>query len=135
MLTTKSKCKGCGSIHTLNSNIIQSSWATVQDGQSIRVLYYDCPKCGLRNVVQVDNEQTLELLSGLEKLLVKARKTQPTRNKNKDKNKYKGLFDVRRQLLVDTRETLNKKVNGMVVSYDDGVSHILEVGDCYGKEN
>lgn len=132
MLTTKSKCKGCGSIHTLNSNIIQSSWATVQDGQSIRVLYYDCPKCGLRNVVQVDNEQTLELLSGLEKLLVKARKTKPTQNKNKGKKKYKGLFDTRRQLLVDTRKALNKNVNGMVVSYDDGTSHILEVGDRYG---
>lgn len=132
MLTTKSKCKGCGSIHTLNSNIIQSSWATIQDGRSIRILYYDCPECGLRNVVQVDDEQTLELLSGLEKLLVKVRKTQPTRNKKKGKKKYKGLFDTRRQLLVDTREALNKSVNGMVVSYDDGTSHILEVGDRYG---
>lgn len=132
MLTTKSKCKGCGSIHTLHSNIIQSSWATVQDERSIRVLYYDCPKCGLRNVVQVDDEQTLELLSGLEKLLVKTRKTKPTQNKNKGKKKYKGLFDTRRQLLVDTRKALNKKVNGMVVSYDDGTSHILEVGDHYG---
>lgn len=135
MITTKRKCHICGSTNVLHNNIIKSSWATLENGQSIRVLYYDCLKCGSRNVVQVDNEQTIELLSGLEKLMAKAYNTKPTSNKKRGKNKYKGLFDVRRQLLVDTRETLNKKVNGMVVSYNDGVSHILEVGDCYGKEN
>lgn len=132
MITTKRKCNICGSTNVLHNNIIKSSWATLENGQSIRVLYYDCPKCGSRNVVQVDNEQTIELLNGLEKLMAKAHNTKPTRNKKRGKNKYKGLFDVRRQLLVDTREALNKKANGMVVSYDDGVSHVLEVGDHYG---
>lgn len=32
-------------------------------GQTIRFMYYDCPICGNRNIVQADNDKSLEMLA------------------------------------------------------------------------
>lgn len=75
------------------------------DGQSIYLTYYDCPKCGKRHFVQIDDEKSLELLKINEGQFVhnaalKAR-GQKLRKKKIDRYKdtQKHLANYRRELM------------------------------------
>lgn len=85
-------------------------------GRSIYLTYYDCPKCGRRHFVQIDDEKSLELLKVNEKQFVHNAtiKTRGLKLRKKKVDQYKDtqkhLANYRRELM---EEFTGKKI------YDD----------------
>lgn len=42
-----------------------------EDGRSILLTYYDCPKCGKRHFVQIDNDTSLQMLAGVSRIFAR----------------------------------------------------------------
>lgn len=83
-MNLKIKCSGCEQIFKADSSTVKTEELKVlTDGANISVIYYECPICSSRVVVQVDNNQTKGLLKRYKKLLfTKVKK----RKKDKDLN-------------------------------------------------
>lgn len=69
MLQVIDKCKRCGESLELNS-VLQSK-NFMKDGKSIRLTYFDCPRCGERCFVQIDDDTSLAMLDSVRKTFVK----------------------------------------------------------------
>lgn len=64
-------CEECKNTISIRSpKIRHKQRLDMNDGRSIFVTYFDCPSCGKCNVVQVDDNDTLELLDKVTKLFV-----------------------------------------------------------------
>lgn len=67
----KIACEECKNVISIRSpKIKHKRQLDMSDGRSIFVTYFDCPSCSKCNVVQVDDEDTLELLGKVTKLFV-----------------------------------------------------------------
>lgn len=82
------KCKRCGEPNELNS-ILQNK-EFIKDGSSIHLTYYDCPKCGERCFVQIDDATSLAMLDSIKKTFFKFafRKKQGKKIPQKDNRKF-----------------------------------------------
>lgn len=83
------------------------------NGQSIFLTYYDCPKCGRRHYVQVDDAVSLNKLKEVSKQFVKLAIA-----KKKDKEipqKQSAKFKKARQNLSDYRMKLMKEYTGKLL--------------------
>lgn len=75
------------------------------NGRSIFLTYYDCPKCGRRHYVQIDDNHTLELLKENQRMFIKlaAKRTKgksiPKNQSDKYKKHTKHLRDCRMELM------------------------------------
>lgn len=70
------ECSQCGNrFGTSECNMSIREQCKSEDGRSIQITYYDCPKCGKRHYVQVDNAHSVELLSAVSKLFVRIAST------------------------------------------------------------
>ena len=63
------KCKSCGEPNKLNDILQNQNF--MKDGKSIRLTYFDCPKCGERCFVQIDDDTSLAMLDSVKKTFVK----------------------------------------------------------------
>lgn len=85
------------------------------NGQSIFLTYYDCPKCGRRHYVQIDNARSLEMLKDatrqMTRLMVLRRKGKAIPEKQSAK------FKKTREHLAQIRMELVKQYTGKLV-YD-----------------
>lgn len=64
-------CESCKhAIAVKSPKIRHKQKLEMKDGRSIFTTYFDCPSCGVINVVQVDDAGTLELLDKVTKMLV-----------------------------------------------------------------
>ena len=59
------------------------------NGQSIQVMYYDCPVCGGRNIVQVDNDESLRLLAKCKSIISVQMKANRQGRRGKQSGKMK----------------------------------------------
>ena len=59
------KCKRCG--ESLEVNKIVQNKNFMKDGKSIRLTYFDCPKCSERCFVQIDDDTSLAKLDSVRK--------------------------------------------------------------------
>lgn len=82
------KCKGCDEMLTLNDIVTNKNF--MKDGKSICLTYYDCPKCGMRHFVQIDDETSLSMLDSVKKTFVKLayRKKCGKKIKQKENTKF-----------------------------------------------
>lgn len=77
----------------------------VVDGESIFLLYYDCPKCARRHFVQIDNAISLRMLNDVKKQFVrlsiakKKDKEIPRKQSDKFKKARKDLSTYRMKLM------------------------------------
>ena len=77
------------------------------NGRSIYLTYYDCPSCGRRHFVQIDDKQTLELLKSNRKLFCKLSKKRindvdiPKKQSDKYKKQTTHLRERRNILMRD----------------------------------
>lgn len=81
--------------------------------QSIFLTYYDCPSCGRRHFVQIDDKVSLEKLNETKKLFVKL-----SIMKRKGKEipiKQSAKFKKARQHLSDYRMNLMKQYTGKLI--------------------
>lgn len=86
------------------------------NGKSIFLTYYDCPSCGRRHFVQIDDVKSLIKLESVEKMFIKLsvarQKDKPISEKQRDK------FKKTRKDLSDYRMKLMKEYTALSV-YDD----------------
>ena len=85
----------------------------VVDGRSIFLTYYDCPKCGRRHYVQIDDATSLNKLKEVSRQFVKLAVL-----KKKDKEipqKQSEKFKKARQNLSDYRMNLMKEYTGKLL--------------------
>lgn len=97
-----------------------------EDGRSILLTYYDCPKCGKRHFAQIDTVHSLAILSDVTKSFAqlaaarrKGRKVVPA-TWRKRYEKQKGHLDRCRKRLM--REWTGKRV----LEVGTGVEYVLE---------
>ena len=62
------KCKRCGESLELNSILQNKNF--LKDGKSILLTYFDCPKCGERCFVQIDDNNSLAMLDSVKKTFI-----------------------------------------------------------------
>ena len=83
------------------------------NGQSIFLTYYDCPKCGRRHYVQIDDSLSLDKLKDVTKQFITL---SIMRSKGKDiSKKQSAKFKKARQHLSDYRMNLMKEYTGKLV--------------------
>ena len=93
------------------------------NGQSIFLTYYDCPNCGRRHFVQIDDVSSLQELvrvtNEFKSLAIKRQKGKTISKKQSDK------FKKSRQHLSDYRINLMKEFTGKIAVDETGVEYIL----------
>ena len=93
------------------------------NGQSIFLTYYDCPNCGRRHFVQIDDVSSLQELvrvtNEFKSLAVKRQKGKTISKKQSDK------FKKSRQHLSDYRINLMKEFTGKIAVDETGVEYTL----------
>lgn len=92
-------------------------------GQSIYLTYYDCPSCGRRHYVQIDDAYSLNLLKDVSRQFIKLAVA-----KKKDKEipqKQSAKFNKSRQHLSDYRMKLMKQYTGKSIHNDETDSNFI----------
>lgn len=89
-LAAERVCIKCGEMITVDSVSIRQRFCKTEDGKTIKLTYCECPKCGEKNVYQIDDEKTLEDLKKITILMGRAMKSN-NRDKKKDKMQAKGI--------------------------------------------
>lgn len=105
------ECEDCKHKFMINSEQAPNSLTNKKeykiDGQSIFLTYYDCPSCGRRHYVQIDDESSLRILrevtSQFAKLAIKRKRGSDIPQKQTVK------FNKSRKHLSNYRLTLMKK--------------------------
>lgn len=110
------ECEDCKTKFEINSgkatNVTHKRKFNV-NGRSIFLTYYDCPSCGRRHYVQIDDVTSLNKLRDCSKQFVKLSSA-----KRKDKQisqKQSAKFKKTRQHLSDYRMKLMKEYTGKLV--------------------
>lgn len=93
------------------------------NGQSIFLTYYDCPNCGRRHFVQIDDVSSLQELARVtnefKSLAIKRQKGKTISKKQSDK------FKKSRQHLSDYRINLMKEFTGKIAVNETGAEYTL----------
>lgn len=96
----------------------------ISNGQSIFLTYYDCPHCGKRHFVQIDDKNSMQELvrvtNEFKSLMAKRQKGKTISQKQSDK------FKKSRQHLSDYRMNLMKEFTGKTaVDKETGIEYVL----------
>ena len=93
------------------------------NGQSIFLTYYECPYCGKRHFVQIDDTSSLQELvrvtNEFKSLMIKRQKDKVISKKQSDK------FKKSRQHLSDYRMNLMKEFTGKIAIDETGAEYTL----------
>lgn len=93
------------------------------NGQSIFLTYYDCPHCGKRHFVQIDDVDSMQ---ELERITIEFRKLNIMRKKGKTiSKKQSDKFKNSRQHLSEYRIKLMKEFTGKIIIDVDGSEYVL----------
>lgn len=99
------------------------------NGQSIFLTYYDCPHCGKRHFVQIDDANSLQQLVKTKNMFIKlsiAKKKGKSISKKQSEN-----FNKSRQDLSNYRINLMKEFTGKtIVDSETGEETILKFSVC-----
>ena len=116
-MTLLVECEGCKHRFEITSNeaayLVTHKKEFNVNGQSIFLTYYDCPKCGRRHYVQIDDATSLNKLKEVSRQFVKLAVL-----KKKDKEipqKQSAKFKKARQNLSDYRMNLMKEYTGKLL--------------------
>lgn len=116
-MTLMVECENC--LHKFSigqgaeASDVQYKKKYVVNWQPVYLTYYDCPKCGRRHFVQIDNDYTLSLLYTVAKQFAKlsTMKKQDKAISQKQLDKFKRT----QKYLADGRRNLMKKYTGASV--------------------
>ena len=109
-MKVKRVCRKCGEVNEVSSDNLIRADVYDEDRIYYKIMYYDCKRCGERDVVQIDNRETLEMFRKLKKLILKrARKNskRETVSPKDARKKDKWMKELR-----EKREVLNEVCNG-----------------------
>lgn len=116
-------CRKCGEVKEIDSSNLIRADVYDEEGTYYKIMYCDCKRCGERDVVQIDNTETLGMFRKLKDLTIKvARKnvkgeTVSPRDVHK---KDKWMKDLRKK-----REDLNELCSGKKL-FDENKKVVVE---------
>lgn len=112
------ECKKKFHISSQETNVnIQHKKEYKVNGRSIFLTYYDCPSCGRRHFVQIDDNDTLKVLKEIERMFVvlsaKRAKDKPIPKSQSDK------YEKQTKHLRNCRMELMKEFTGVMLHDDE----------------
>ena len=127
------ECEDCKKKFAISSNQGPNSLTNKKKyeigGQSIYLTYYDCPSCGRRHFVQIDNDASLKLLKEVSSQFVKLA-TKKKQGKEVPQ-KQSAKFNKTRKYLSNYRMNLMKEyVNKIVHDEETNSDFILRFSLC-----
>ncbi len=111
----KTKCEDCNKEFTVTATgdvKVQRKEFEI-NGENVMLTYYDCPNCGKRHFVQVDDDKSLSrfrIISKMFRKLTKARTNYDVISKKKSAE-----FNEARQYLAVYRKKLQDKCTGKLI--------------------
>lgn len=115
------KCEECDSMFSLNKDAELKYGVpfTSKDGRSIFISYYDCPKCGRRHYVQIDDVRSSQMKK---ETSIMFRKLSKKRLNFMDIPKHQNeKFKKLNNKLEDYRIKLKKEFNNQIIIAEDGL--------------
>lgn len=116
-------CRKCGEVNEADSGNLIRMDVYDEEGTYYKIMYYDCKRCGERDVVQIDNIETLEMFRKLKSLTIKvARKNMKgeTISPKDIRKKDKWMKELRKK-----REDLNELCSGKKL-FDENKKVVVE---------
>lgn len=107
------ECEECKERFSVTENDITHKREYRVKGRSIYLTYYDCPKCGRRHYVQIDDKRSLDMLKEVSRQFVRL-----SVKKKRDKEipqKQSAKFKKARQNLSGYRMNLMKEYTGKLL--------------------
>lgn len=113
------ECIECGTKSTVNGENLKSQVKyNTTNGESIWLTYFDCPKCGHRHVVQLDDPISRQYLAEVKECVHKVAKLKAQHKSIPAKLQAK--YNKRNRHLDEYRKSLRIKWTGRMVTSDDG---------------
>ena len=113
-MNVKAKCQRCKESFNVSEENLVYQKEFMYDGQSIFLTYFDCPKCGRRHFVQIDDQKSKELLERCKRDFVSL-SIAKSKGHKVIKNNRKKKFDAERKYLSELRNELVKEYSGRQV--------------------
>lgn len=121
------KCGDCNEYFPISGdkapNSLNHKKEFISNGQSIFLTYYDCPHCGRRHFVQIDDAHSLNELKSVTdefyKLAAMRKKGKTISKKQSDK------FQKSRQHLSEYRKNLMKVYTDKIAINEAGIEYVL----------
>lgn len=116
-------CRKCGEVNEVDSGNLIRMDVYDEEGTYYKIVYYDCKRCGERDVVQIDSTETLEMFRKLKSLTIKvARKNMKgeTISPKDVRKKDRWMKELRRK-----REDLNELCSGKKL-FDENKKVVVE---------
>ena len=115
------ECEDCKTKFEITSEEVAHSVTHKKEfhvnGQSIFLTYYDCPSCGRRHYVQIDNSTSLVKLREVTSMFTKM--SIAKKNGKQVSEKQLAKFKKTRQNLSDYRTKLMKEYTGKLIHNDE----------------
>lgn len=115
------ECEECNTKFYLGNNGVEMKYGvpfTTKDGRSIFITYYDCPKCGRRHYVQIDDVHSNNMKKEVLKRFVRLSKKRL--NDDDIPKEQNERFKKLNNKVENYRFELKKKFNGQIIIADDG---------------
>ena len=122
-MEVKRVCRKCGEVNEIDSSNLIRADAYDEEGTYYKIMYCDCKRCGERDVVQIDNTETLGMFRKLKDLTIKvARKNMKgkTVSPRDIRKKDKWMKELRKK-----REDLNELCSGKKL-FDENKKVVVE---------
>lgn len=121
---------GCGTCNNVNTNtILKKDVVCLKSNENLRITYFECRDCKERNIVQIDNNETIVLLKLLTKKVAKMSRFKKN-HKQMSEKEITSISKIRTDL-AEIRFNLKKENQGM--QYKDGDKiydmNIVQVGE------
>ena len=116
-------CRKCGEVNEVDSSNLIRMDVYDEEGTYYKIMYCDCKRCRERDVVQIDNVETLEMFRKLKSLTIKvARKNMKgeTVSPKDIRKKDKWMKELRKK-----REDLNELCSGKKL-FDENKKVVVE---------
>lgn len=113
------ECEGCKHKFQISetTNKINHKKEFSVNGKSIFLTYYDCPSCGRRHFVQIDDAVSLSKLNETQKMFIKL--SVAKKNDKEISQKQSTKFKKARQHLSEYRIELMKQYTGKLIHDND----------------
>lgn len=107
------ECENCKHRFKISSVNVSHKKEFTVNGKSIFLTYYDCPSCGRRHFVQIDDMTSLHKLEEVQRMFIKL---SIMKRKGKEiSEKQSAKFKKARQHLSDYRMKLMKEYTGKLI--------------------
>lgn len=117
------ECEYCKHRFEVFNNINHKKEFIANNGKSIFLTYYDCPECGRRHFVQIDDMASLDKLKEVRTMFVKL---SAAKNMGKEIHKKQSAkFKKARQDLSDYRIKLMKEYTGKLIRNNETESEFV----------